>query len=199
MPRARGPRWSGGSRRCGSGMNSRTRLPELARWPGPRFRQTPRSATITSLLSDLETPCSGRPRSGLPCTRPAAFGRSVAVKFPSGGERDGHGTRASPAFLREVSVTAALEHPGSCRSMAGGREGRLCYAMRLSGKDVKVAIAECHDPEEGPRKPREPLSRPEFRRSSSGSGRPAYVAYAHNGGSSIATSSPTTSCSASST
>ena len=114
---------------------------------GPAAPQLPpASAAITLNLSELQFHAQG----GLGAVFKAndqRLGRTLAVKLPrlSNGmltDRD-----LDKRFLREVKVTAALEHPGivPVYGMGQDAEGHLCYAMRfITGKTLKVAIAEYH-------------------------------------------------------
>jgi serine/threonine protein kinase len=108
--------------------------------------RTPSSAVITLDLADLTFHAQG----GLGAVFRAhdhRLGRDLAVKFTG----DANGMFAEEEieqrFLREVSVTASLEHPGIVPVYGLGTddEGRLCYAMRfITGKTLATAIAEYH-------------------------------------------------------
>src|SRR5271157_40082 len=120
------------------------------------------SAIITLNLDDLQFHAQG----GLGAVFQAnerGLGRSLAVKFPLTSGSGLAELELQQRFLREVRVTAALEHPGivPVHGLGQDTEGRLCYAMRfVTGTTLKTAIAEYHAARQSqPRKRRQPLRR----------------------------------------
>ena len=97
----------------------------------------PESAVITLNLDNLKFHAQG----GLGAifkARDHRLGRDLALKFPAASSGMFAANELQLRFLREVAVTAALEHPGivPVHGLGQDAEGRLCYAMRLRhGKD----------------------------------------------------------------
>jgi hypothetical protein len=127
----------------------------------------PESAVITLNLDNLKFHAQG----GLGAifkARDHRLGRDLALKFPAASSGMFAANELQLRFLREVAVTAALEHPGivPVHGLGQDAEGRLCYAMRfVTGKTLQVAISEHHAARRTrPLKSREPLRRDvEFR------------------------------------
>ena len=130
---------------------------------GPRPRpRTPNSAVITLNLTELQFHAQG----GLGAifkARDPRLGRDLAVKFPGDSSATFAEREIEKRFLREVRVTAALEHPGIVPVYGLGHdgEGRICYAMRfITAQTLKHAISEYHDSQgDISRKRSEPLRR----------------------------------------
>jgi WD40 repeat protein len=122
----------------------------------------PESAAIHLDLTDLRFHARG----GLGVifsARDDRLGRELAVKFASVPDAVIPEAEVNRRLLREVRVTAALEHPGIVPVYGLGQDarGRLCYAMRLiAGKTLGQAISEFH----AGRRATPPRSRAELRR-----------------------------------
>lgn len=114
------------------------RVPEPSGDPG--------SAVVTMRLENLKFHARG----GLGTVFKAPdyrLGRDLALKFPGESSSTFAAGELRLRFLREVAVTASLEHPGIVPVHGLGQDagGRLCYAMRfVTGKTLKAAIAEYH-------------------------------------------------------
>jgi serine/threonine protein kinase len=128
----------------------------------PVAPQPAASAIITLNLDDLRFHAQG----GLGAVFQAhdrGLDRTLAVKFPATSSDGLAESELRQRFLREVRVTAALEHPGivPVHGLGQDADGHLCYAMRfVTGTTLKTAIAEYHAARQsGPRNRRNPLRR----------------------------------------
>jgi serine/threonine protein kinase len=118
---------------------------------GPRpsmeaLLKSPESAVISLNLADLRFHARGG-LGAIYSARDDRLGREMAVKFASVPDGTYSEAEINRRFLREVRVTAALEHPGIVPVHGLGQDGRghLCYAMRLiTGKTLGKAVQEFH-------------------------------------------------------
>lgn len=151
--------------------------------------QIPGPTVITLDLTDLRFHARG----GLGAVFRAHDGRlarELAVKFPERAHGPFSDQELEQRLLREVAVTASLEHPGIVPVYGVGQdaEGRPCYAMRfISGETLKTACRDYHvgrKSRDEERRPREPLRRDKAFRDLLGRFRSACVtvAYAHSQG-----------------